>query len=223
MAEEEQQEQTPEEKLLEVIQKGESPTEGASVGFTLGDDSDGQPVDRVAPTSSGPFQTKSIGHVLSLAILVLLGSSGYEIYRNLPKAPKQYSVFDIDLPEPVANLAMASLSDTLNIFSQRRILGQISKPIPLSTDGADIEALKGWRAFVRENWKLMGTSEVQRQTASGDMTKVREAIVMDTKDKKMHFLTAGQTIVLTKQDVRVDSIDEASVALVSGEETLTIK
>jgi co-chaperonin GroES (HSP10) len=69
----------------------------------------------------------------------------------------------------------------------------------------------------------MGTSEVQQTTESGDVETVREAIVMDTKEKKMHFLTTGQTIILTKQEVRVDSIDETKVKLVSGEETLTIE
>jgi hypothetical protein len=228
MAEDEKQELTPEERLLEVIQKGDIPLGTGSVtasaaGLTLGDDSDGQPVDRAPSASvSAFFEMNTYSYALALVVLVLLACSGYEVYRNLPEPPTQYSASEIDIPEP-GTLVMASLSDTLEIFSKRRITGIIPKPyVPPEPPGGS-EDLKGWRAFVRDNWKLLGTSEVQRETASGEMEKVREAIVMDTKDGKMHLLTTGQTLVLSNQEVHVGSVDETTVDLVSGKETLTVK
>jgi hypothetical protein len=221
-----EQELTPEEKLLEVIQKGETPQDEAptaSTGLTLGDESDGRPVSRSSASGSGPFRSRPLFHLLVLLIFALLCVSGYEIYRNLPKPEKVYSEADINLPDHGDLLVLASLSDTLDMFSRRRILGRIPRPYVAPTNGHNIEELKGWRALVRDNWKFLGTSSVQQKTDSGEMESVREAIIMDMKDGKMHFLTTGQTIVLTKQDVRVDSIDETKVELVSGEETLTVK
>ncbi len=228
MAEEEKQELTPEERLLEVIQKGDAPLGAGNVtasaaGLPLGDDSDGQPVDR-SPSASGSafFKMNTYSYALALGVLVLLACSGYEVYRNLPEPPKQYSASEIDIAES-GTLVMASLSDTLEIFSQRRITGVIpTRDVPPPI-GPDPHILKGWRAFVRDNWKLLGTSEVQRETASGEMEKVREAIVMDTNDGKMHLLTTGQTLVLSNQEVRIGSVDETTVDLVSGKETLTVK
>ncbi|MBT3190959.1 MAG: hypothetical protein HN341_00230 [Verrucomicrobia bacterium] len=222
----EEQELTPEEKLLEVIQKGEAPQGDAttgSAGLTLGDESDGQLVSRVALGGALPAGLSTARHLLVVVVVLLLGASGYEIYSNLPEPGKAYPEVELNLPSRPGTLAMASLSDTLDMFSRHRILGKVPKPYHRPQTGPGSEEWKGWRLLVRDNWKFMGTSEVQQTTESGDVETVREAIVMDTKEKKMHFLTTGQTIILTKQEVRVDSIDETKVKLVSGEETLTIE
>ncbi len=224
---EEQQELTPEEKLLEVIQKGEgAETYGpdSAKDVTLGDESDGQPVDRAAMTVGGPIRLATVSRLLLIVAAVMLGLSGYEIYRNLPKPEAASKSSDIDLPDATETLVLASLSDTLDLFAKRRILGKMPTRARTTTTTVTIdpEVLKGWRAYARDNLKLMGTSEVQRQNNAGDVERVREAILMDTKEKKMHFLTTGQTIVLNRQDVTVAGIDDASIDFVAGEEEVTI-
>jgi len=229
MAEEEaveQQEQTPEEKLLEVIQKGEAPVaeagaEAASV--TLGDESDGQPVSRPVADGGGAFQIGTLNKVLVLVIVAFIGFAGYEMYRNLPKPDKVYSQQDMGFGESGEMLVLASLSDTLDMFSKRRIFGIPPKPWEPELNGITIEELKGWRAYVRDNLKLMGTSDVQRESDSGETVSVLEAIVMDTKEKKMHFLTTGQTIVLSSQQVLVENVGEKTVEFQVEDERLTIE
>ncbi len=221
---EDEQELTPEEKLLEVIQKGEAAADGtADSSATLGDESDGLPVARPIVTSGGVFSVGVLNNVLGLAAILLLALCGYEMYRNLPQPAKVYSSTDMEFKKGGEVLALASLSDTLDMFSKRRILGVPPKPWEPEHNGLSIEELKGWRAYARDNLKLMGMSDVQRETAGGDTVSVLEAIVMDTKEKKMHFLTAGQTIVLSKQDVYVDDIGDSKVELQVEDERLTIE
>ena len=219
----EEHELTPEEKLLEVIQKGEStPSEShlASGDVTLGDDSDGQVVSR-DPQKAGPISFRSMNQILVLIAVALLALSGYEVYLNLPQPDQKFAPTEIDL-HAGGTLVMASLSDTLDMFAQRRITGKVPKPVPVGGITVNPEDIAGWRAHIRDYYKFMGTSVVQRKMSTGDMGDVHEAIVMDTKVKKMHFLTVGQTIVVSKIDVLVETIDEDKVVFVSGQESLTV-
>ncbi len=224
MAEEEQQELTPEEKLLEVIQKGEAPVaDGASnASATLGDESYGQPESRPI-MGGGTFSVGTLNKLLVAAATAILALSGYEMYRSLPKPDKVYSPADMQFKEGGEVLALASLSDTLDMFAKRRVFGTPPKKWKPEPGGRRIAVLKGWRAYARDNLKLMGTSDVQRETADGEPESVLEAIVMDTKEKRMHFLTSGQTIVLSKQEVLVDNVGESKVELQVEEERLSIE
>jgi len=220
----ENNELTPEEKLLAVIQKGEARAVAGSTssgGKTLGDGIDGQAVPRSGSSWVAPLRIRTVDQLLALAVVVLLGLSVYEAYLNLPKAGKRYSVAEMDLKAP-REVVLASLSDTLDMFAKRRIFGLPPKAWTPPAQGGDVDLLKGWRAYARDNLRFMGTSNVDRPSDSGEMVDVREAIVMDTKEKKMHFLSVGHMIVLNKQDVRVERIEETSVDLMAGEETLTI-
>jgi hypothetical protein len=68
----------------------------------------------------------------------------------------------------------------------------------------------------------MGMSDVKRMQNGVEQT-VREAIVMDNKQKKMLFLRAGARLVLAEQDIDVASVEEAAVELCKGEEVLKIE
>ena len=200
----EENELSPEEKLLELIQKGE-PTVGESTSpsgaLTLGDDSDGQTESR-EPQKPISVGLRSVNQLLALTAVALLALSGYEIYLNWPQPSNEYTPAKIDL-QAGGTLVMASLSDTLDTFAQRRITGRVPKPAPPSGRHINPDEVAGWRANVRDYFKFMGTSVVQRKMSSGEMVDVNEAIIMDTKVKKMHFLTTGDTISVNKFDVRV--------------------
>lgn len=220
--------QTPEEKLLKVIQKGESPSEGVSVTddgaeATLGDASNGKPILRPMLSGAGPLQLKTLNHLLMVIALVFVGLSGYEMYCNFPALAPRYPDAALDLSRSGETLVMASLSDTLDMFDKRRILGLPPERWTPPDAGRDVETLKGWRAYARDHLNLKGISEVQKTMAGGEAQTVLEAIIMDTKVKKMHFLSTGQTIVLNQQEIRIAEIKEESVVLAAEEETLTIQ
>ena len=80
MAEEvvKQEELTPEEKLLEVIQKGEASGAGTApdASVTLGDETDGKPVSRPMGDGGGAFQITTLNKLLVLVVVVFLGFAG---------------------------------------------------------------------------------------------------------------------------------------------------
>jgi hypothetical protein len=68
----------------------------------------------------------------------------------------------------------------------------------------------------------MGMSDVKREQGGIEQT-IREAIVMDNKLKKMHFLTEGKTLMLAEQQVTVARVEDAAVELKKGDEVLKIE
>jgi hypothetical protein len=69
---------------------------------------------------------------------------------------------------------------------------------------------------------FQGRSTVLVQKPGGGSRKVLEAIVMDTKAKKMHFLSVGKKVRIADKDVRVDKVEKDKVVLVYEEEVLEI-
>jgi hypothetical protein len=222
-----EQELTPEEKLLKVIQKGEVPQRSAGAEpLTFGDEADAEPIAR---GGYGQISLAAVNRILVLLILVVIGLSGYEVYRNQPEPEPVYSEEDLDLLDNGEKLVIASLSDTLDMFSARRIFG---KPPERWVSGPDHgpKPMQGWRAYVRDNMELTGLSKVIVQQDDGSTRNVMEAIVMDTKKKKMHFLrvdskihlSIGDKTHLIEQDIRVDKIEGNKLTFTHGKESITI-
>jgi len=61
-----------------------------------------------------------------------------------------------------------------------------------------------------------------KQMADGGRKSVVEAIVMDTKEKKMHFLQVGDFITILENKIEVDKISDKTVELLYEEESQTI-
>lgn len=163
-----------------------------------------------------------LNRIMALAALAFILLAGYETYLNVPADVIPLQTGDIHLKaEPAFATAPATLSDTLDMFARRRIIGQ---PPPNAATNITTNAviLIGWRAYARENLSLIGMSDVKRMS-QGTEQVLREAIVMDNKLKKMHFLTEGKSLVLAEQDVSVVRIGESTVDLKQGEEVLTIE
>lgn len=220
------EELTPEEKLLRVIQKGDSPPSSAMVAAG---------VDGVSTGLGGAMETTAIAsgippagrglallnRVLAVAALLFLLLAGYETYLNMPANATVYPAEPLDLGESADDAAAVSLSDTLDMFVGRRIFGpapRIDAPIGVT----NAPPLIGWRAYARENLSLMGMSDVKRMQDGVEQT-VHEAIMMDNKLKKMHFLREGSTLMLAEQEVAVASVEEAAIELRRGEEVLRIE
>lgn len=220
----EEQELTPEEKLLKVIQKGEPKAdstgkvaEAAPAGSTS---TDAPVLISSVPTSGRGL--KILNRIMAVTALVFVLLAGYETYLNVPAEVIPYPTGDIHLKaEQASSTAPARMSDTLDIFAQRRIFGQ-PPPNVATNITPDTDNLIGWRAYARENLSLIGMSDVKRMSEGTEQVQ-REAIVMDNKLKKMHFLTEGKSLILSGQNVSIVRIGESDVELKLGEEILTIE
>lgn len=220
------QELTPEEKLLRVIQKGDSPPPNA--GTAAGDGGVATGVDTVSETTAMASGIPPAGRglvllnrVLAAAAVLFLLLAGYETYLNMPANATVYPAQPLEIGGNTDDAPAVSLSDTLDMIARRRIFGRIEPPV-VTPDSPSIVTPIGWRAYARENLALMGMSDVKRMQDGGEQI-VREAIVMDNKEKKMHFLRAGSTLVLAGKTVTVDSVEEAAIELRMGEEVLKIE
>ncbi len=218
----EEQELTPEEKLLKVIQKDDTVASDASSVATVGDEKDAAPIAKSGMSGDSPVSLSVINKVLVLAALVAIGFSGYEIYDNMPKEEIVFDATDLNLSgDDQAGLG-ASLGDTLDMFDDIRITGIPPDPWDPKKGKKPIAELKGWRAYVRDNFKVLASSTVMKQMADGSKKSVVEAIVMDTKEKKMHFLQVGNDITILENKVRVNKISDKTVELVCEEESQII-
>ncbi len=218
----EEQELTPEEKLLKVIQKGDAPTlnvgDELSGGATEGDAKDSK---SVLKSGDSLIKLSTINTLLVFLALIALGFSGYEVYLNLPQPNKIYSSAEWNQSSANEVLVVASLSDTRDMFTKSRIFGRPPKKIKEDPDKKK-SPRKGWRAYARNNLEFKGRSTVIKKQPDGSSKSVLEAIVMDTKLKKMHFLVTGAKIRILDQDIYIDEINGDELVLVCGDERLTI-
>jgi hypothetical protein len=107
------------------------------------------------------------------------------------------------------------------MFTKSRIFGRPPRKIKPGPTDPNIPD-KGWRSYARDNLQFKGRSTVIKKQPDGSSKSVLEAIVMDTKLKKMHFLVTGAKIRISDQDVYIDKINGNELVLVCGEERLTI-
>jgi hypothetical protein len=212
------EELTPEEKLLEVIQKGDtSAPRSTSVtsSTVIGDEPDSGITAKSSAFGETPVSLQLINRILVFATLVAIGFSAYEIYANIPKEEKTFAVAELDISAEGDSSLVSSLSDTLNMFDHTRITGLSTiGPSDSELDEGTSDGPKGWRAYVRDNFKVLARSKVEKAGANGRAETVVEAIVMDTKLQKMYFFQVGQNIIINDKSVQVDKISDKTVELV---------
>ncbi len=221
-----EKELTPEEKLLRVIQKGDP---APSVAGAVADGGAAGAGPAIAPeataiTSGIPPAGRGLvvlNRALGAAAAIFLLLAGYETYLNMPANATVYPDELLEIGDYAGDVQPASLSDTLDMFAKRRVFGQVERPV-INPGPTNVVNLIGWRAYARENLALLGTSDVKRMQDGAEQT-VREAIVMDNKEKKMLFLRAGATLVLVEQEVDVASVEDSTIELRKGEEVLKIE
>ncbi len=221
-----EQELTPEEKLLKVIQKGEPKTVPEERTPRKETAAQSEPVE-ITAVAANPLRSGSglryVNRISTIAALVFIGLSVYETYRNLPGTPVQLPPEELIVNASLTIPVTATLNDTRDMFALRRIFGQPPPVVATNTPPpTKIANLIGWRAYARENFSLMGMSDIKR-TEDGIELITREAILMDNKVKRMQFLKEGQTLIISEQEVAVSRVGETFVELKHGEEALTIE
>lgn len=215
---------TPEEKLLRVIQKGDAAPSDPGVAASGGG---AGAIAAIAPEAIAPGIPSAgrglvvLNRVLGAVAALFLLLAGYETYLNMPANATVYPDESLEIGERAGEVPSVSLSDTLDMFARRRVFGGVDRPV-VTPGNTNLVSLIGWRAYARDNLSLLGTSDVTRKQDGAEQT-VREAIVMDNKEKKMLFLRAGSTVVLAEQEVDVGSVEEAAIELRKGEEILKIE
>lgn len=263
----EEQELTPEEKLLKVIQKGDEPKEEAASEPTpaaepaaaaeasaetpaasapaeeageeseaaapaaapkeaTGDSAPSVAYDAAATTVvAGPSRTlRLINRILSLAAVLLLCASGYEIYANIREPMPLIGQVAMDGNEVIVDsMENVPLNDTLDMYAKRRIFGKPDAKAVITTTTTTTVVQAGWRAYIRKNYVLKGLSTISRKTMDGETEDIREAIVVDKKTGKMQFLSAGQTVLVEKETVRISKVDGNQVVLSVGDDEITLE
>lgn len=220
-----EQELTPEERLLKVIQKGESDALPLNAGG-LGDGETG--AEPPLAIAVGPRQAgqgmRLVNRLLAAVAVIFLLLAGYETYEQTPKPATTYAAAELSIDGPEAPLvAPVSLAETLEMIRNRRIFG----PAPVVDPGTKKPGEEqvpelGWRKYARENLVLMGLSDVK--TTDQGVEKIRrEAIVMDNKVKKMHFLEVGKTLVVADREATVSRIEGKQLELRVEDDVLTIE
>ncbi len=212
---------TPEEKLLRMIQKGGAETSAPDVpeaAPVLGDNGDaGAPASpRRAATG---LHIRGLARLLSLLAALLAGGAAYEIYANLPSALWAPPPVDLAFLATSQAPELPRIDDTLDMFAKRRLFGPPTSGTPTNI----IDVAYGWRAYVRDNFKIMGISWLDRTGSDGQPRRVSEAIVVDNGKDLMHFLSAGQTLVIEKDEVLVEAVSGDEIVFASGDTRMNLK
>jgi hypothetical protein len=145
-----------------------------------------------------------------------------EIWANIQPidTPSELEVVSDDASPPQTNAptALPPIENVLDSFSRKPIFSRLDsgggddgKPKP--APGPD------WEAYTRENVNLIGTSV----TAGEGQSERREAILVDGKTGRMHFLQIGQKLVIEKRELELKQIESDSVMLSDGVRTVAVK
>jgi len=152
--------------------------------------------------------------VLAAIIVVLI--SVYDSYSNQPHSQPALAQQSFDALHVQTVPSQTSLSDAINLYEQRRIIGP---PPPVDrTETNEVATVRGWRAEVREYWELKGSSVIHGVQNDG----ILEAIVFDNRAERLQFFRAGQTVEIAGADVDISRVDPDRVELRLGDEVFVL-
>jgi len=216
---------TPEEKLLRVIRKGgaaesrDVPAEPAAEPAADGMDAERAVTPAVAAVPSGRVLGATC-RLLVLATLLLAAGGAYELVKAVPEPEAAPPPPDRAFLEATAALRLPRVEDTIDQYARRRIFGR-PPSVPIAHD-PDPQVLRGWRAEVRDHYRLMGISIVEQTIADGTRRPIREAIILDGRSGNMHFVSTGKRLVIKEDHVTVQEVLPDAVVLKSDEIEMTL-
>lgn len=265
MAENEQL--SPEEKLLKVIQQDGEPAEEATAAATPASDAapeatvdvaaETKPAEEAAPTtkslrlatkapesstdaapepsvrigSAEPtfFERKrpvlrpgiaTVNRCLVGVIVLMLLFAIIEIWANIQPVETHHG-FVPDATDRIVSrsgtlIQLPPIENVLDSFQRKPIFSRLE-----GREGEETprERIPNWEAYARDNVNLIGTSMFAGEGQPGQ----REAILVDSKTGKMHFLQVGQTVVLDNQELELKRIESDNVVLSDGAKDIVLK
>ncbi|MFU8779611.1 MAG: hypothetical protein ACNA71_01135 [Kiritimatiellia bacterium] len=152
--------------------------------------------------------------LLVVGALVLVFLSVYDTFSEQPDPLPAVIQQEFDAVAARAVVPGTALSQTIDMFDDRRIFGP---PPPASPDQVP-PVVHGWRTAVRESWELKGIS--QNPGAEGDASL--EAIVFDSRSQRLQFLRVGESIRISDADVVISRIHQDRIELRRGDEVLIL-
>ncbi len=154
--------------------------------------------------------------ILVLGALLIFSFSVYDTYSNQPESMPAPEPQPFDSLDTRIGPDTMPLSATIDLFETRRIFG----PPPADTEPTVEEEapVRGWRAEVRDHWRLKGSSEVP--SATDDV--VLEAIVFDGRAERLQFLRVGETVRIADRDVEVTRVEVDRIELRREDEILVL-
>ncbi len=165
-----------------------------------------------------------VSRVIALVIACLILFSAIEVWAHVHKT---LSVAGWSIPDDSASRTggpaatdqaedgLVALPKVLEAFQERPILTGLDVA-PTVREGPTIVD-PPWIRQLREQYDLIGTSTV------GGEDGVREAILVDKKDNKMHFLRVGQSLAVDKREFEVAGVADGKVVLRHGERDIEIE
>jgi len=164
------------------------------------------------------FGIGMVNKCLVAVVLIMIGFAVYEIWASI-QVPEDEGVFLNGMPDmgwldQLPEEALSPIEDVLKAFEQNPIIGprktvviertKIATPTPL------VE-------YIKKNLNLIGLSNV-----AGD-ADMPEAIIMDKKIEKMHFLRLGDKIIINDRELELVAIAAEYAEVLNGETRIQIR
>lgn len=165
---------------------------------------------------------------LAAVIVIALMLTGLEVWNFVKPASAatmtgnsgvESTTPTLDIP---IHAAQYSFPDVLKSYRQKPIFVIFEPGSEIGTEGGGRPLPPqprrvGWAKYARANMKLMGLSPVP------DSPELTEAIIADTKTKRMYFAKVGDKLVVSGRQVSVLKINGALVILTDGVNNVTIE
>jgi len=200
--------------------------------------SESKPVPAViaaAPASSGRGPgsrntgIRTVNRCLAAIVFIMVCLAGFEIWANIrspedEKPPGQYGPL-AQIGEGESEGRVPSLESLLRSFAERDIF-QIPDVKVIQVDDQRLKQKPpDWVEYTQAHFNLIGFSSPRGSAIAGppDAEGKREAIIVDKKENKMHFLRTGQELSIEEQKLKLKEILKDSVVFTDGKQTVTVK
>jgi hypothetical protein len=163
----------------------------------------------------------TVNRGLTAVIVLMLLFAMIEIWANIQPIEASNSIAaDTPVwtpPGPAQDPVLPPIENVLDSFSRRPIFSRLEGGT--EEVAAQRVRIPNWEAYTRENVNLIGTSAVM---ADGAPTQL-EAVLVDAKTGRMHFLQVGQSLRVEQQELRLTRIGDDKVVVSDGTRDVEIK
>jgi len=177
------------------------------------------PVVPIGPARAPRFGVGVVNRILAALVLLMVGFAAYEIYASIrtplvkSDAPAEGTGYEI-AEVPASDLP--PIEEVIGIFRKRPIIGEPKQQTP-PQGPKQPPPTPPFQRYADQNMNLIGLS-----TPEGD-PQAGEAIVVDTKADKMHFLRVGQELTIEGNTVTLKQITADYVVFGVGEEEVRVE
>lgn len=164
------------------------------------------------------FGIGTVNKCLVAVVLIMIGFAVYEIWASI-QVPGHEGVVLAGMPDmtwldQLPEEALPPIEDVLKAFKENPIIGPRK---PARTVGSATVTPTPLDNYVKENLNLIGLSNVP-----GD-ADTPEAIIVDKKLEKMHFLRIGDKVSINKRELELVEVTAEYAELLDGETKIRVE